>query len=126
MGRPPRTAADRARMKEVGQRLVWVREALGASQGEMASAIGVHQTSWSLYERGKRMPDEFAAGRLITKLRISRAYLMTGSLEGVDRDLATRLVTQALRTTDKSHHLPARVTVVSLSLQSKKELAPLD
>ena len=91
MGRPPRTAADRDTMKAVGKRLRWVREALGRSQEAMASSVGVHQTAWSLYERGLRFPDEFAAVRLMAKLKISRAYLLEERLEGVERELAIRL-----------------------------------
>jgi len=72
-------------------RLRWVREALGKSQEDMAGIIGVHQTAWSLYERGERWPDQFEVPRLVAKLQISLAYLRDGSLEGVERDLAIRL-----------------------------------
>lgn len=79
-------------MRQMGERLRWVREALGnPSQERLATLIGVHQTSWSLYERGKRWPDAFEIVRIISKLRISREYLVEGRLDGVDRDLAIRL-----------------------------------
>lgn len=78
-------------MREMGRRLRWVREALGQSQGQIAEAVGVHQTAWSLYERGLRWPDQFEAVRLIAKLRISREYLLEGDLSGVERELAIRL-----------------------------------
>lgn len=97
MGRPPRTPADRQQMKEIGQRLRWVREALSAiskkrvTQTELASRIGLHQTAWSLYERGERMPDQFEAVRIVAKLRLSMDYLMEGSLEGLDLDLAIQI-----------------------------------
>ena len=94
MGRPARTSADRALMKEMGERLKWVREALGRSQEEMAEAIGLHQTSWSLYERGQRWPDQFEVIRLIAKLQITREYLLEGDLQGVERELAIRLAAQ--------------------------------
>jgi transcriptional regulator with XRE-family HTH domain len=91
MGRRPRTVADKSLMVAGGERLKWVREARGESQAQTAEHIGVHQTSWSLYERGLRWPDEFEVLRLIAKLKISRAYLVEGSLEGVERDLAIQL-----------------------------------
>lgn len=91
MGRPARTVADRQLMREVGQRLRWVREAMGCSQQEMATAVGVHQTAWSLYERGLRLPDQFEAPRLAAKLGISIPYMLEASLEGVERELAIRL-----------------------------------
>lgn len=80
-------------MKQIGQRLRWVREAMGKKvpQEALADRVGVHQTAWSLYERGKRMPDQFEVLRMVSKLRISMAYLLEGSLDGVDRDLAIQL-----------------------------------
>lgn len=90
-GRPARTVADRQLMQEAGRRLRWVREAIGRSQAEMAETIGVHQTAWSLYERGARWPDAFEAVRIMAKLGISREYLLDGSLQGVQPELAIRL-----------------------------------
>jgi transcriptional regulator with XRE-family HTH domain len=91
MGRPRRTVADKTMMLRLGQRLRWVREARGMTQQQIAELVGVHQTAWSLYERGLRFPDQFEVPRLLAKLRISRDYLMDGSLEGVEADLAIRL-----------------------------------
>lgn len=91
MGRPRRTVADRKLMADMGKRLRWVREARGDSQQEIADHIGVHQTAWSLYERGLRWPDEFEARRMIAKLRISQAYLLEGSLEDIEQGLAIQL-----------------------------------
>lgn len=91
MGRPMRTDFDRQLMRQMGIRLRWVREALGLSQEDMGEHVGLHQTTWSLYERGQRMPDAFAMVRLCGKLKVSREYLLEGSLDGVDRDLAIRL-----------------------------------
>lgn len=91
MGRPIRTAEDKALMVWMGQRLRWVREIKGASQAEMAAAIGLHHSSWSLYERGARWPDIFEAMRIVAKLQISIPYLLEGTLEGVERELAIQL-----------------------------------
>jgi transcriptional regulator with XRE-family HTH domain len=91
MGRPPRSLADKQMMLAMGERLKWVKEANGWNQTQAGEAVGVSQTAWSLYEKGKRWPDAFAAVRLIAKLKISREYLLTGDLGGVERDLAIRL-----------------------------------
>jgi transcriptional regulator with XRE-family HTH domain len=91
MGRPIRTAEDKALMLAMGQRLRWVRDIKGASQADMAAAIGLHPSSWSLYERGARWPDIFEAMRIVAKLQISIPYLLQGTLEGVERDLAIQL-----------------------------------
>ena len=90
-GRPKRSVADREMMKLIGQRLRWAREALGLSQEEVARRVGVHQTAWSLYERGLRMPDQFEVPRLAAKLQISLPYILGGGLQGVERELAIRL-----------------------------------
>lgn len=78
-------------MKEIGTRLRWVREVMGISQERIAEIVGVHQTAWSLYERGKRTPDQFEVPRIAGKLKISVPYMMGQGLEGVERDLAIRL-----------------------------------
>ena len=94
MGRPSRTESDRRLMAQMGRRLRWVREALGVNQTEMARMVGVTQTAWSLYERGLRWPDQFAAVRLMAKLKVTREYLLEGDISGIDRDLAIQLVAQ--------------------------------
>jgi len=91
MGRPGRTVADKALMAAAGQRLRWVREVLGMSQAQIAEAVGITQSAWSLYELGKRWPDQFEAPRLASKLKISLDYMLNGSLDEVERELAIRL-----------------------------------
>ena len=111
MGRPSRTAEDRLLMAAIGTRLFWVRKALGLSQQAIADRLGIHQTLWSLYERGRRMPDQFAAARLIAKLKISQAYLLDGSLDGVERTLAIRLAAdhpELAGPIDKGQHTDTR------------------
>jgi transcriptional regulator with XRE-family HTH domain len=78
-------------MAEMGQRLRWVRDIYGKSQAKMAAEVGIDQTAWSLYERGQRWPDIAQAARIVAKLKISLAYLLDGSLEGVERELAILL-----------------------------------
>lgn len=107
MGRPRRTVADRDLMAGAGIRLRWVREARKESQAQIADHVGIHQTAWSLYERGLRWPDDFEIPRLLAKLKISRAYLVEGSLEGVERDLAIRLAAshpELVAPIDKARH----------------------
>ena len=54
-------------MASLGQRLRWVREVLDMTQEQMATAVGVDQTAWSLYELGKRWPDLAMAMRIAAK-----------------------------------------------------------
>ena|SRR6185312_2217857 len=94
MGRPARSVADRQMMKLIGERLRWVREALELNQADIAAIVGVHQTAWSLYERGLRMPDQFEVPRLVAKLKISIPYILGDGLEGVERELAILLASK--------------------------------
>jgi transcriptional regulator with XRE-family HTH domain len=91
MGRPPLDDADREIMAAMGERLRWVREALGMSQEQIAILVGVHQTSWSKYELGQRMPHPAHVIRFCGKLHITVPYLLSGKLEDVGRDLAIHL-----------------------------------
>jgi len=91
MPRQARTSDDLTLMAQMGQRLRWVREILGKSQEQMAQAVGIDQTAWSHYELGKRWPDIAQAARIVAKLKISLSFLLDGSLEGVERELAIQL-----------------------------------
>jgi transcriptional regulator with XRE-family HTH domain len=91
MGRRRRTDDDKKLMALMGQRLLWVREALGLNQTDMARRVGLTQTAWSLYELGKRWPDQFELPRILAKLGITREFLMGGDLSGLDRDVAIRI-----------------------------------
>ncbi len=90
-------------MKEIGERLQWVREALGLSQIEISKIVDVHQTTWSLYEKGLRLPDQFQIPRIAGKLKISVSYLLGEGLDGVERDLAIRLAAQHPQLVDKKN-----------------------
>ncbi len=94
MGRYNRSEDDRRLMALMGQRLRWVREALGLNQTDMARLVGLTQTAWSSYEVGRRWPDIFHATRLMAKLKITREYLLEGDLSGIDRELAIRIAAQ--------------------------------
>jgi transcriptional regulator with XRE-family HTH domain len=91
LGRPPLDADDIARMALIGQRLRWVREAMGMSQAAVAALVGVHQAAWSKYELGQRLPRPEAVARICAKLQLTVQYLLEGQLDGVGRDLAIHL-----------------------------------
>jgi transcriptional regulator with XRE-family HTH domain len=90
-GRPKRRDADKAFMREMGTRLRWVREVLDLTQIEAADLVGVHQSTWSKWEIGTRWPDMYEMPRLADKLQITPNYLLNGSLQGVERELALGL-----------------------------------
>lgn len=86
-----RSIADRQMMARLGERLRWVRKAKGMSQLQISELVGCHQTAWSLWERGLRWPEISEIPRILAKLKISREYLLDGSLSGVEAALAIRL-----------------------------------
>ena len=78
-------------MREIGERLAWVRDIMGLSQNAMANIVGVTQTAWGKYELGQRTPDQFEIPRIAAKLKISVPYILRGCLDDVEREMAIRL-----------------------------------
>ena len=63
-------------MREVFKtRIKMLREAIGASQEEMAEALGISRQSISLYEQGKRLPDVNVLDNIHTVTGCSLNYL---------------------------------------------------
>lgn len=55
----------------IGSRIREFRTERGLKQKEMADKIGVHRTSLSSYENGKRIPDIFMLCRIADVFQIS-------------------------------------------------------
>jgi transcriptional regulator with XRE-family HTH domain len=107
LGRPPRLKADQELMDALGQRLLWVREAMGMSQVEIAELVGIHQVSWSQYERGIRWPHPEVAVRICAKLQLTVPYLLEGKLDGVEHELAIRALYRLHSVTANSQASPS-------------------
>jgi transcriptional regulator with XRE-family HTH domain len=91
VGRKPRTAEDRRLIKEFGKRVRWAREELELTTAQIADMVGIHPTAWNNYEIGRRTPDLMRLPAICARLNVDISYLLTGSLEGVEQHLATRL-----------------------------------
>ena len=76
---------------DFGRRLSWVRKLLEITPTRLAADIGVDSSSIRLIERGERMPSVHHMRSMCHVLRISPQYLMWGSLEGVEHELAAKL-----------------------------------
>jgi transcriptional regulator with XRE-family HTH domain len=89
----PRTTIDmqREEAKRIGQRLRWVREVVNATPTEIAADIGVDSTAIRQIERGARLPSIHTLMALCHVLHISPQYLLWGTLEAVDPELAAQL-----------------------------------
>lgn len=77
--------------KLVAKRLKWARELVGLTPTELAADIGVDTTAIRHIEYGNRLPSLHVMMSLCHVLRVSPQYLLWGSLEAVDPELAGRL-----------------------------------
>lgn len=77
--------------KHIGRRARWARELAGLTPMELASDIGIDRTSLGHIELGRRLPSLHILMSLCHTLRMSPQYLLWGSLEGVDPELAAKL-----------------------------------
>ncbi len=66
---------------EFKDRLKQLRKAKKLSQNELATAIGVHVTNISRYERGENKPATDVLAKLANQLNTTTDYLMNGSTE---------------------------------------------
>jgi len=66
---------------EFKDRLKQLRTAKKLSQNELATAIGVHVTNISRYERGENKPATDVLAKLANELNTTTDYLMNGSTE---------------------------------------------
>lgn len=99
---------ERREAVEIGARLRRAREAQDIYQEQLAEAVGINRSLLSKLENGQRAPSVFLAMALIEALQISPQYLLWGSMQGVDGELAAKLARSAM--TDKRLPVP-RVSI---------------
>jgi transcriptional regulator with XRE-family HTH domain len=75
----------------VAERLATARQLVGMTRTELAAACGVDASTIAHVENSVRLPSIHLLMSLRHILRISPQYLMWGSLEAVDPELAVRL-----------------------------------
>lgn len=92
-GGMPRTVYEtqKEQAKNIGKRERWARELVGLTPTELAADIGIDTTAIRHIERGVRLPSIHVLMSLCHTLRVSPQYLLWGSLEGVNQELAVRL-----------------------------------
>lgn len=85
-------AAGSAWVREVGQRLRWVREIVAETQTAAAKQLGVDQSTFSGYEAGDRLLPTHIAMRACQAWGLTLDFLYRGSLSSeVRQDVAVRL-----------------------------------
>lgn len=78
--------------REVGQRIRWARELVEPNRAAFARLMGVDRTTLQKIEDGDRPPSIFNVIEIAHRLRVTCDYILTGSLRGVDGELAAMLV----------------------------------
>ena len=77
--------------QRIGLRVRWARKIIEISVTELAADCGVDASAIRHIENGSRLPSLYMLMSLCHTLRVSPQYLLWGSLEGVDLELAARL-----------------------------------
>lgn len=80
--------------REVGLRIRWARELVEPNRAAFARLMGVDRTTLQKIEDGDRPPSIFNVMEIAHRLRVTCDYILTGSLRGVDGELAALLVSQ--------------------------------
>lgn len=77
--------------KEVGARIKWARELVEPNRAEFARVMGVDRSTLQKIEDGDRPPSIFNVLELAHRLRVSPNYILDGTLQGVDGEMAALL-----------------------------------
>jgi DNA-binding XRE family transcriptional regulator len=86
-----RPEAVAAAQVEIGHRIKWAREIVEPNRAAFARLLGVHRTTLQKIEDGERAPSVFDVLNIAHRLRVSTDYILIGTLEGVDGQLAALL-----------------------------------
>jgi transcriptional regulator with XRE-family HTH domain len=81
-----------AKARLMGERILQAREIVEPNRSTFARAIGVDVATIRKIEDGTRVPSLFMLEHICHSLRISFDYVMDGSLNGVDPELAVLLI----------------------------------
>lgn len=77
---------------EIGRRIKWARELVEPNRAAFARVMGVDRSTLQKIEDGDRPPSVFNVLELAHRLRVTEGYILTGSLKGVDGEMAGLLV----------------------------------
>ncbi|MDC0657073.1 helix-turn-helix transcriptional regulator [Leisingera sp. SS27] len=83
--------AQEMRPERIGQRLKWLRLALGFQPAEMADFLGIERTYWSRIEGGKRATSKELAAIIKERCHVTMDYIIVGELGGLPLDLANKI-----------------------------------
>lgn len=99
MPRTPRPRSYSDVQREIGNRIRWARELVFPNRAEFARLEGIDTSTIAKIESGTRPPSVFNVIGFARRLRVSADYILLGSMQGVDSELAALL----------AHHHPELV-----------------
>jgi Predicted transcriptional regulators len=77
--------------KDIGKRIVALREALGYNQAQFAELVGLTQPAMSNYEKGFRRPDIDSAIKIQLRTGATLDWLYMGKRDGLPAHLLEKL-----------------------------------
>jgi len=84
-------------LKETGHRLSAVREALELSQVEVCRNIGIGETTWNNWEKGRRRPDPIVLVRFANVYGVTLDYVYRGDMQGLSSRIVAKLLHRRCR-----------------------------
>ena len=85
----------------LGTRIAALRRAAGWSQGDLAQQLGVSASAVGMYEQGRREPSADLLVALARTFGVSVDYLLTGTPNPADREIAEQAMETALESAEK-------------------------
>lgn len=79
---------------QIGERIRWARELIEPNRAALAREMSVDRSTLAKIEEGSRPPSVFNVLDLAHRLRVTTDYILTGSLKGVDGELAAMLASR--------------------------------
>lgn len=83
--------AQEMRPERIGQRLKWLRLALGLQPSEMADFLDIERTYWSRIEGGRRAASKELAAIIKEKCNVTMDYIIVGEMGNLPFDLADKI-----------------------------------
>lgn len=93
----PNSIPDSDLKEAVGRRLAAARLALGKTQEQLATEIGVERNTYANWEGGSRLAQVQAMLRLMATHRITLEWVYAGGLHGMPADLQSDVFAAACR-----------------------------
>ena len=94
MAKEKRPEAYSAVQAQIGARIKWARELVEPNRAALAREMGLDKSTLAKIEDGERAPSVFNVLDLAHRLRVTPGYILTGTLTGVDGELAALLATR--------------------------------